>query len=62
MKDQNQQGRVTVHLDVPEEMYLRLRTQSCREGIPLDALIFSALHQDIYGSEKMRDEVWMEKR
>lgn len=62
MKDQNQQGRVTIHLDVPEEMYLRLQTQSGREGISLDALIFSALHRDIYGNVKIRDEAWMEKR
>lgn len=55
MKNGNSQERLTVHINVPEELYLKLAGKSVRTGCPVEALVLSALRRDLCGILKRKE-------
>ncbi len=52
MKNRAAQKKEIIHINLPEELYFRLKQKSSRAGESVDQLVHSALWRDLYDSSQ----------
>ncbi len=57
MKNGENKQRITVNVRVPEDLHRQLTVKCARTGLPVDALVLSAIDRDLRGMMDRREPV-----